>query len=72
MPEVHNGPSSIIKQVCLWQTFVSSVSRDSVYMDWVFIIVMGVDKAGVGCIVRREPKSFFLIQFTYKSEHTLY
>ena len=70
MPEVHNSTNSLIKGVCFWQTFVS-FSRDSVYIDWVCMIV-GVDKARVGCIERREPKSFFLIQFTYKSDHALY
>lgn len=40
-------------------------------MDKVSIIV-GVNKVRVGCIEPREPKSFFLIQFTYKSEHTFY
>ena len=71
MPEVHNSTSSIIKGVYFWQTFVS-FSRDSVYIDWVSIILVGVDKARVGCIELRELKSFFLIQFTSISDHTLY
>lgn len=71
MPEVHNSTSSLIKGVYFWQTFVS-FSRDSVYIDWVSIILVGVDKARVGCIERRELKSFFLIQFTSISDHTLY
>ena len=71
MPDVHNSTSSIIKGVYFWQTFVS-FSRDSVYIGWVSIILVGVDKARVGCSEHREPKSFFLFQFTYKSDHTLY
>ena len=40
-------------------------------MDRVSVIV-GVDKVRVGCIERIEPKSFFHMQFTNKSDHPLY